>query len=125
MTILAGKARFPRLAELFLAGLIFAGSTVIVAIPLAWLWLLSQLDQPYLTVYLLALIGCPAMMIGWSLALVSLNRIYLRLRAERSEGGEVLEASVTIAVLLAALLLATWLLLFPDGGGPVRGPWPG
>jgi hypothetical protein len=38
---------------------------------------------------------------------------------------ELLEASIALAVVLAVLLLAAWLILYPQGGGPVEGPWPG
>jgi hypothetical protein len=108
-----------RLAELLLGALIFCGCLALVAIPLGWLWLVSHLDRSYVTIYLLALIGCPALTIAWGMGLVRLNRVYLRVG-----GAPVLEAGITIAVLLAALMLAAWLLL-AEGGGPMQGPWPG
>jgi hypothetical protein len=112
-----------RVAELLLAGLIFIGSLVLVAIPLGWLWLISRLDQPYLTTYLLALVGAPTMMIVWGIALARLNRLYVRVTGER-EPAPVLEAGMTVAVLVAILMMAVWVVSGP-GGGPMMGPWPG
>jgi hypothetical protein len=108
-----------------LGALIFLGSVLLVGIPLGWLWMLSQMGQPYLTVYLLALIGCPGTMIGWGMVLVRLNRLYLRANPDRTDSVALLEASVVFAVVIGVLILAAWLLLFPHGGGPVEGPWPG
>jgi hypothetical protein len=114
-----------RLAAALLGLLILVGSLLLVAIPLGWLWVLSQLGQPYLAVYFLALAGCPVMMIGWGMALVRLNRIYARISADGEEAIQMLEVSVAISVVIAILLLVAWLLLYPHGGGPVEGPWPG
>jgi hypothetical protein len=97
---------------------------VLAAIPFGWLWLLSHLGQPYITVYFLALAGCPVMMITWGVVLVRLNRIYLRVN-EADDGGQLLEASITLSVVIGTLLLVGWLVLFSHGGGPVEGPWPG
>src|SRR3989442_11084603 len=105
--------------------LMLMGSLVLVAIPFGWLWLLSQLGQPYLAVYFLALGGCPAAMIAWSVVLVRLNRLYGRLADDDDGAGEVLEVSIILAVVVAVLMLAAWLFLYPHGGGPVEGPWPG
>jgi hypothetical protein len=113
-----------RLAGL-LGALIFLGSLVLVGIPLGWLWLLSHIDQPYLTIYLLALAGCPATMIVWSVVLVRLNRLYARLSGDGSNPTELLEGSIVFAVVIAVLMLAAWLFLYPHGGGPMEGPWPG
>jgi predicted signal transduction protein with EAL and GGDEF domain len=114
-----------RLAAALLGLLILMGSLLLVAIPLGWLWLLSQLGQPYLAVYFLALVGCPVMMIAWGVALVRLNRIYARISADGEQAIQMLEVSVAISVIIAVLLLVAWLLLYPHGGGPVEGPWPG
>jgi hypothetical protein len=114
-----------RLAVALLGLLIFLGSLLLVAIPIAWLWLLSQLGQPYLGVYFLALAGCPAAMIAWSAALLRLNRLYVRLGEEGEGARELLEASIALAVVIAVLLMVAWLVLYPQGGGPVEGPWPG
>jgi hypothetical protein len=112
-----------RVGQLLLAALVFTGSLLLVAIPLGWLWLIAQLDQPYMTVYFLALVGCPTMTIAWAIVLLSLNRLYLRL-AGGDSGNRLLEASISIAVALAVVMLVAWLLI-AEGGGPVQGPWPG
>ena len=114
-----------RLAVVLLGLFIFLGSLLLVAIPIGWLWLLSQLGQPYLGIYFLALAGCPAAMIAWSGALLRLNRLYARLSGTGEGAGELLEGSIALAVVVAVLLLAAWLILYPGGGGPVQGPLPG
>jgi hypothetical protein len=114
-----------RAAAALLGLLIFLGSLLLVATPIGWLWLLSQLGQTYLAVYFLALAGCPTAMIAWSVVLVRLNRLYARLSGRGEGAEELLEASIALAVVLAVLLLAAWLVLYPTGGGPVQGPWPG
>ena len=101
---------------------IFLGSLVLVGIPLGWIWLLAQMGQPYLTVYFLALLGCPATMVAWSIVLSWLNRHYARLHPDHPTG--LLEASTVLAVVIAVLILTAW-LIFSPGGGPVEGPWPG
>jgi hypothetical protein len=114
-----------KMATAVLGLLIFLGSLLLVAIPIGWLWLLSQLGQPYLGVYFLALAGCPAAMIAWSAGLLRLNRLYARVSGGGEGAEELLQASIAIAVVLAVLLLAAWLILYPAGGGPIQGPWPG
>ena len=114
-----------RLAAGLLGLLILTGSIAVVAIPFGWLWLLSRLGQPYMAVYFLALGGCPIMMIAGGLALLRLNRVYSRLSGGDDEVGQMLEVSIAIAVVIGILILAAWLFLFPHGGGPVEGPWPG
>jgi hypothetical protein len=114
-----------RFAAALLGLLILLGSLLLVAIPLGWLWLLSRLGQPYMAVYFLALAGCPVMMIVWGMTLVRLNRLYARISADGEEAVQMLEVSLAISVLIAVLILLAWLLLYPHGGGPVEGPWPG
>jgi hypothetical protein len=87
--------------------------------------LLSQLGQPYLAVYFLALGGCPIMMIAWGLALVRLNRRYASVHGKRDEAAQLLKVSIALSVLIAIAILTAWLFLHPHGGGPVQGPWPG
>jgi hypothetical protein len=108
-----------------LGAVIFLGSLLLVGIPLGWLWMLSHIDQPYMTIYLLSLIGCPAAMIAWSLVLIRLNALYVRLFPDQPRTGDILEASIVFAVVVGVLILAAWILFFPHGGGPVEGPWPG
>jgi hypothetical protein len=114
-----------RLAAALLGLLILLGSLLLVAIPFGWLWVLSQLGQPYMAVYFLALGGCPVMMIAWGMALVRLNRAYARISGDDDRDTRMLEVGVALSVLLGILILAAWLFLYPDGGGPVQGPWPG
>jgi hypothetical protein len=116
--------RTDRLAGL-VGALLFLGSLLLVGIPLGWLWLLSHMEQPYLTIYFLSLIGCPVAMIAWSLVLIRLNQVFVRLHGDRPDSSAMLEASIVFAVVIAVLMLAAWLFLFPHSGGPVEGPWPG
>jgi small-conductance mechanosensitive channel len=113
-----------RLAAALLGLFILLGSLLLAAIPFGWLWLLSHLGQPYIAVYFLALGGCPLMMIAWGMALVRLNRVYLRM-SEADDDGQLLEVSIAISVVIGILILVAWLVLFSHGGGPVKGPWPG
>jgi hypothetical protein len=120
----ADRANWPdRLVELGLVGLIFIGSLILVGIPIAWLWLISHLDLAYTEVYLLSLLGCPIVMIAWGTGLMRLNRLYLEVSGGQSR--PVLEASITLAALLAIGGLVAWLLLLAGSGGPMQGPWPG
>ena len=114
-----------RLAAALVGLLILLGSLMLVAIPFGWLWLLSRLGQPYMAVYFLALGGCPIMMIAWGMALLRLNRAYVRMTGGVDQVGELLEVSIAVSVLVGIAILAAWLFLFPHGGGPVQGPWPG
>ncbi len=111
-----------RLAVLGLTALMFLGSLVLVALPLAWLWFLSHLDLGYLEVYFLALIGCPAAIVGGVMVLLRLSRAYTEL-TER-DGRPVLEASITLAVLVAVAALIFWVVVLGADGGPNQGPWP-
>ena len=113
-----------RPAGALLGLLILLGSLTLAAIPFGWLWLLSHLGQPYIAVYFLALAGCPVMMIAWAIALVRLNRIYVRVN-EVDGGGQLLEASIAISVLIGILVAVAWLVVFSHGSGPAKGLWPG
>ena len=63
-------------------------------------------------------------MIAWGMALVRLNRAYLSMR-EPDYGGQLLELSIAVSVVIGILIMVAWLVLFSHGGGPVEGPWPG
>jgi hypothetical protein len=104
-----------KLIELLLVGLIFAGSLILVGIPLATLWLVSRVSGEYATIYLLALTGCPLTLIAWGIVLTRLNRFLTRLRGAP---GTVLEASLTVSVFLAIAALAIWLTFFAESPGP-------
>ena len=112
-----------RLAVLGVTALIFVGSLILVATPLALLWALSHLSLPYGEIYILALIGCPAAILAWGWVLVALTRVYNGL-AER-DGRPVLEASITLAVLIAAVAILAWMFFLGDSAGPTDGAWPG
>jgi hypothetical protein len=64
------------------------------------------------------------MMIAWGMALMRINRVYLRVNEAR-DGGQLLEVSITISVLLGILTMVAWVVLFSHGGGPAKGLWPG
>ena len=113
-----------RLAGALLALTILMGSLLLVAIPFGWLWLLSRIDQSYMAVYFLALGGCPLMMIGWALALLRLNRIYVRLIQADEGDARVLEVSIALAVVIATLFLAVWLLPGSPEPDTSRRRWP-
>jgi hypothetical protein len=110
-----------RLAGLGLAGLIFLGSLILVAIPLATLWLLSRLSASYGTIYLLALVGCPLALILWGVVLVQLDRLLGRIQNAlgQSPSGSALDVGITAAVLVALAAMVLWYVL-----GDVPGPGP-
>ena len=110
-----------RLAVLLITGLIFLGCLVLVALPLAWLWVLSHLRLAYTEIYVLALLGCPAAIVGWGWVLIRLNRVYVD---AAEDPRPVLEASITLAVLVAVAALTVWAIFIAESGGPTRGPWP-
>jgi hypothetical protein len=110
-----------RLAAFGLAGVIFIGCLILVAIPLQTLWLLSRLSGDYGTIYLLALVGCPLAVILWGIVLVRLDRLLGQVRGMlgQSPSSSALDAGITAAVLLALAALALWYVL-----GDVPGPGP-
>jgi uncharacterized membrane-anchored protein YitT (DUF2179 family) len=112
-----------RLAELGLTGAMFLGSLAMICLPLAWLWFLSNLSLSYLGVYFLALIGCPTAIVGSSWGLILLSRAYTNLSGR--DGRPVLEASITLAVLLAIGALIVWMVFLDASGDTSQGLWPG
>jgi len=128
MNVAAAKPAWTnRIIEWLLVILIFAGSLVLVAMPLAWLWLLSQLDLTATEFYLSALLGCPIAIAIWAFLLIRLNALHLAVTSGAASStawlrrGGVLEGSVTVAVLIGVVLLAAWLVL-GSSGGPALGP---
>jgi hypothetical protein len=110
------RAPWPeRLAVLVVCGLIFLASLVMVAIPFAWLWLLSNLSLAYVEIYFLALLGCPTLIVCWCWVLVRLNRIYYGLARDPRP---VLEVSITLAVLIAVAGLVGWWAFLADAPNP-------
>ena len=86
---------------------ILAGSALLITIPLGWLWLIPHLHQPSALFYLLVLIGCPATMASWGIALYAINRRFIGFSLERHRRNEVLEAGITVMVLVCLLVLMT------------------
>jgi hypothetical protein len=112
-----------RLAVLGVTVLIFVSSLILVMTPLAFLWGISHLSLPYGQIYVLALIGCPAAILAWGWVLLALTRVYNGL-AER-DGRPVLEASITLAVLIATAAILSWVFFLGGQAGPTDGAWPG
>ena len=107
-----------RMAELALAVLVFVCSFALAATPLGSLWLLSQLDLTPLEFYVSALLGCPIVLVlaGW--VLLRVNGLYQR--AAGTDSRAVMEASITLAVLVACVAITVW---FASGeGGTHLGP---
>jgi hypothetical protein len=115
---------------------IFVGSLVLwLGIPLAWIWIVSQLSAKYPTIYFGAMIGCPVTMVSWGLLLARLNGAYLRetdthperqrtawLKSLSGERGQrrprsLLDWSMTISVLLAILAMAIWFFFYATNYG--------
>jgi hypothetical protein len=112
-----------RLAALGLTAAMFFGSLVMICLPLAWLWFLSNLSLSYLEVYFLALTGCPIAIVGAGWILIFLSRAYTNLAGR--DGRPVLEASITLAVLLAIGALVVWMVFLDASGDTSQGLWPG
>jgi hypothetical protein len=112
-----------RLAVLGLTAAMFLWSLVMICLPLAWLWFLSNLSLSYLGVYFLALIGCPTAVVGGGWILILLSRAYTNLAGR--DGRPVLEASITLAVLLAIGALVVWMVFLDASGDTSQGLWPG
>ena len=98
-------------------------------IPFGWLRLSGSLSDSYTTIYVLAILGCPAAMMLWGWGLYRVNRLYLRL-CERSRGAGRLGDSppAPLDVLLVAsaavslILLVVWWLALAHP--PTSTPWP-
>jgi hypothetical protein len=114
----AAKASAIRLAELALGVLVFACSLLLAATPLGFLWLLSSLDITAVEFYVAALFGCPMTLVlaGW--LLLRVNDLYRR--AAGTESRALLEASVTLSVLIAFAAITVW--FFSGEGGTHLGP---
>jgi hypothetical protein len=123
-----------RLAQHALALAIFAGTLVLwIGIPLASLWVVSQLVENALTVWLIVLIVCPLSMLLFAGVLARLDDLHLRLSGSRSAGrraslkgltGEsvpgpgrsVLEVSMLVSVAVALVALLAWYAFVANGG---------
>ena len=120
-----------RMLALLLVAMMAAGSLLLwIGIPAASLWLWSQLNDHYTTVYAAALIGSPLAMAACAWALHRVNWAYLRLtrtpeqrRAHtawlRSMSGSgrrqprgVLEVCMSASVVLAVITFTLWFFFF-------------
>ena len=107
-----------RLAAAGLIVLVFLTSLALAATPIGWLWLLSTMSLTTGEFYILALLGCPTVIIGWALLAIRLNVLYQGLT--RTNTRVVLEASVTAGVVIAFALMTYW--FFAGSGGTHLGP---
>lgn len=105
-----------------------------LGIPAGWLWLVSRFSDAYPTAYAIALVGCPATMALWALALARLNGAYLRVSGALPEqrraawvrglaGGRsaqrassVLDGSMTASVVVAVVAITVWFLFYSPSG---------
>ena len=107
-----------RAAELALATLVFLCSLAVAVVPLGSLWLLSRLDLTAGEFYISALLGCPLALIGAGWVLLRVNGLYQR--ATGTDSRTVMEASITLAVVLALAGITLWFL--SGEGGTHLGP---
>ena len=104
------------------AALIMGGSVVLVAVPLAGVWLLSQIGSASLFIYVLVLVGAAAAMVGWGGLLARLDRRRAALLGDDAAG--VLPTCLSVAVLIAIAVVIVWAVLIAVQGADVRGPFP-
>ena len=100
----------------WLALLALGGLAMWTAVPLAWLWIGSQVDSRILTV-----IGAILTMFGWALLLAAVNRRYQRARARRGlddTGSFPLEVTLVLSAFAAAAALVAFYLLMESALGP-------
>ena len=134
-----------RLSAFFLIVLMAIGSVVLwIAIPLAWLYLGSQLtssSQPTIGPYVVVLIGIPVSMFIVGRLLARLNGVYgqvtgktpevrvqlpwhrsMRAEREGSHPRTVLDVVMVCSVVLALLVFGIWFFLFAGSSLPGGGP---
>jgi hypothetical protein len=99
-----------------------AGCLVLVALPLAGIWLLSRIGSASLLVYVLVLAGAGAAMVGWGGLLARLDRRRASLLGD--DGGAMLPICLSVAVLIAIAIVIAWAVLIAGQGADVRGPFP-
>jgi hypothetical protein len=114
----AKPALLIRLAAMGLLLLVFVVSLTLAATPIAWLWLLSNLDLKVSEFYVLVFLGGPVVILAWGLLALQLNALYQQLTGIRTR--VVLEASVTAGVVIAAA--AVTYVFFLGSGGTHLGP---
>ena len=93
----------------WLALLALGGLAMWTAVPLAWLWIGSQLNSP-----IAAVTGAAITMVAWTVLLGAVNRRYQAARVRRGHddtGNFPLEVTLVLSVGAAGLaLLAGWIL---------------
>ena len=128
-----------RLTQWALVAAIFVASLALwIVTPLAGLWLVSKLsDDGLVVVFAVVGIVCPVLMLAFGLVLGRLNGAYLRavgahparraaawrssLSGERvptQQAKPVLEVSLTVSVVVAAVLLTIFFLFFAHNATP-------
>ena len=123
-----------------LACVIVAGS-LIIGIPLLWIWVAGQLIDEYPSIYLLALAACPLTMIIWGWVLYRINGIYSELapphrdapgvqrstwlgslsgdRKPKRRQATLLDVSMIVSVIIALTAMAVWFFVFAHNTGPL------
>ena len=106
-----------------LVALIFLGSMALaLLVPVVAIWALSHVNGGKATLFYLGLLGCPLAIVAWAAVLGKLNLAYQQLTGRRDSN--VLEMSLTAAV-LAALVLFLVLMIFFNAPDPSEiGPIP-
>ena len=116
-----------RLAETkawLLGGLIFTGSLVLaVVVPGVALWAVSQLGRGKTESFYLGMMGCPLAVVAWAGVLGRLNIAYKQTTGRRDDN--VLEMSLTVAVMLAFVVLFALIVTFGGHDQGVSTTWPG
>jgi hypothetical protein len=134
-----GRAGRGAAAALLVAAMAVGSVLMWIGVPVAWLWLASQLadtSAPSMGLYLLVLVGIVGSMILLGRLLGMLNRMHMTLtgrvprrreqtvwlrsmRGEREHRREhgVLATVMAISVTAALVVFGVWFLLFAEGGG--------
>ena len=107
-----------------LVALIFTGSLVLaLVVPGASLWAVSQLGRGKSESFYLGMMGCPLAVIAWAGVLGRLNIAYKQTTGRRDD--DVLAISLTVAVLVAAVVVLALVALYGGHDPASSGPWPG
>jgi hypothetical protein len=133
----APRAPSRRVARAALVALLGLGSLALwTVVPMGWIWIASALSDRYSTIYLVAILGCPLVMILWGWGLYRINRVYLRLsggdaavepRNWLASAGEkrpvmLLDVLVMAGAVVALIALVVWFFFF--AGSPTSTPIP-
>ena len=106
-----------------LVALIFLGSMALaLLVPVAAVWALSHVNGTKATSFYLGLMGCPIAIVAWAMVLGKLNLMYQQLTGRRDSN--VLEMSLTAAVLAAIVLFLVLMIFFNGPDQSELGPLP-